>query len=165
MSNKFKQIIVMGVSGSGKSVVGETLSKKINFEFFDADSFHSKENVEKMSKGIPLEDSDRIPWLNTMASFLNSRNEKNKSSILACSALKKNYRDILRVSSNILFVYLKGEESLIIDRHTTREGHFMPTSLVTSQLNTLEEPKNALYISIDKSVEEIVSTIIESFNL
>ncbi|MCL4161528.1 UNVERIFIED_CONTAM: hypothetical protein GTU68_040843, partial [Idotea baltica] len=89
----------MGVSGSGKSVVGEALSKKIDFDFFDADSFHPKENVDKMSKGIPLEDSDRIPWLNTMASFLNSRNEEKKSSILACSALRKSYRDTLRVSS------------------------------------------------------------------
>lgn len=131
----------MGVTGSGKSTVGQMLAEKLGWEFYDADHFHPEENVIKMSKGIPLNDEDRVPWLKALASLIASSEAQGQSVILACSALKKNYREMLREASDQLkFVYLKGDEELIGERLRARKNHFMNPALLPSQFAALEEP-------------------------
>ncbi|MCB1106702.1 MAG: gluconokinase [Chlamydiia bacterium] len=150
-------IILMGVSGCGKSAVGKALSKELDLPFYDADDFHSEENKEKMRKGVPLTDKDRKPWLKTLADFMSAHGEM----ILACSALKRSYRRILRVSPEVQLVYLKGPYSLIRSRLEARKGHFFDPTLLDSQFGTLEEPYHALTVDITPPIEAIVQTIKE----
>lgn len=152
----------MGPSGCGKTKIGVLLSKKFSIPFIEGENFHSKKNKEKMGKGIPLEDEDRWPWLELLCKEIN----KNKYCVVACSALKKTYRDILRKScADLKFIYLKGDQELIFKRVAKRKNHFFKENLVHTQFELLEEPsknENAIFISIQKSPEEICQKIISS---
>lgn len=159
-------IVVMGVSGSGKTTVGSLLAHDLGWHFYDADDFHSAQNVAKMRAGIPLTDEDREDWLNALASLISDHLERSQPGVLACSALKQRYRDTLRVDPlRVKFVYLKGSEALIADRMHARAGHFMPPGLLASQLAALEEPADALTVEIQRTPEEIVDLIIDRLNL
>ena len=153
----------MGVSGAGKTTVGKMLSEKIPCEFYDADHFHSKENIEKMRKEIPLNDADREPWL---LSIRNLIEKQNSNIVIACSALKQSYRDILNIpDKNVVFVYLKGEKKLLRKRLLNRKGHYAGPNLLDSQFETLEEPEDALTFSIVNEPEAIIEDIIKTFKL
>ena len=154
----------MGVTGSGKSTVGQMLAEKLGWEFYDADHFHPEENVAKMSSGIPLDDSDRIPWLKALATLISSSNSQGQSLVLACSALKKSYRKMLRDSSdNVNFIYLRGSQELIGERLGARKGHFMNPALLSTQFAVLEEPDcdEAVHIEIMSEPNIIVQNILE----
>ncbi|AGA76763.1 NADP-dependent phosphogluconate dehydrogenase [Echinicola vietnamensis] len=152
-------ILLMGVSGSGKTTIGRMLSGKVGLPFYDADDFHPKNNVEKMKAGIPLNDQDRVPWLETLSEKMVAW-EENGGAILACSALKASYRKMLRSHAvQMRWFFLKGDEALIAKRMKAREGHYMPASLLSSQLETLEPPKHATIISIDQTPENILEDI------
>lgn len=150
-------VILMGVSGCGKTSVGEALSKLKAVPFFDADDFHPYENKEKMKSGIPLNDQDRIPWLKTLNTLC--KKHAKTGMILACSSLKESYREELSKDLEIDWVYLKGSFELIQSRMQKRKGHYMPAALLQSQFDTLEEPTDALVVDIDQSVESIVAKI------
>ena len=150
--------ILMGVAGSGKTTVGKILSKRLGYPFYDGDDFHPQENIEKMSRGIALEDSDRLPWLLRLKELI----ERENKIIIACSALKTSYREILQVENKgVIWIYLKGEYSEILGRIETRQGHFMKREMLGSQFETLEEPKDAITISISDDREVIVEQILE----
>jgi len=151
--------IVMGVSGSGKSTVGKMLAERLGLPFYDADDFHPPSNVEKMSSGQPLNDADRKPWLLALANHVRDWNNTN-GAVLACSALKKSYRDLLKSKSpDVHFIYLKGSRRLILQRMKNRSNHYMPPELLDSQLDTLEEPAKAIIVPIDQSPEAIANQI------
>lgn len=152
--------ILMGVSGAGKTLIGQKLADHLNLPFHDADEFHPPENIKKMESGQPLNDNDRQPWLLAMASQMDSW-EQEGGAVLACSALKNSYRQLMEnnTSARIQFIYLKGEKSLIQERMERRKGHFMPPGLLDSQFETLEEPEQALTVSIDNAPEKIVKEI------
>ncbi len=161
-------IILIGPSGCGKTTVGLLLAKKLAWNFYDADNFHSPQNVEKMRSGIPLSDRDREPWLLDLASQIENWNQSGANSILACSALKSEYRKMLWVDQKTVFtVYLKGDISLLADRMQKRTGHYMKFDLLQSQVNTFEEPEDGFTVHIDQTPEQIVENIISlfSFNL
>ncbi len=156
-------LIVMGVSGSGKSTVAELLGKRLGWRFEDGDSFHPASNVAKMRAGHPLTDEDRWPWLNAIADEIARVCGRGEHVIIACSALKHTYRDVLlRGRDDVRFVFLKGTQQLIADRLSHRKGHFMPPGLLTSQFNTLE---HVITASIDESVEAIVDGIVRQLKL
>lgn len=150
----------MGVSGCGKTSIGKRLAEKLDVPFYDGDDFHPKVNVEKMKSGKPLNDEDRYPWLKLLANQIGKSDEK-KGGVYACSALKQAYRDFLADESNvkITFVYLKGDQKLIADRLSDREGHYMPAELLDSQFQDLEEPTDSLTVSINQKPDEIVKEI------
>lgn len=155
----------MGVSGSGKSSVGHALADELSCAFYDADDFHPPENVAKMASGTPLNDTDREPWLRTLHDLIKQDLSAGKSLVLACSALKKTYRGLLRYGDNVTFVFLHGSFELILERMQARAGHFMKADLLTSQFKTLEPPANALYVSIDTTVPDICQRIIGTLGL
>lgn len=151
----------MGVSGSGKTTIGELLSEKLSIPFYDADDFHSEENVIKMSGGIPLVDEDRLPWLLKLAKKI-KKWKKGSGAILACSALKESYREILKEGDdNIFWVYLYGKKEKISERISDREGHFFGPELISSQFETLEVPDYGVHINCHQSPEAIAKQIID----
>ncbi|MBW4565077.1 MAG: gluconokinase [Mojavia pulchra JT2-VF2] len=153
-------ILVMGVSGSGKTTVGKLLADSLGWTFSDADAFHSPENVEKMRCGIPLSETDRIPWLQDLQTAIKYWLQENKNVVLACSALKDSYRQFLVLDSDrIKLVYLKGPYQLIQKRLQERQNHYMSDKLLDSQLNTLEEPLDTIYIDIAEPPQVIVQNI------
>jgi gluconokinase len=153
--------IIMGVSGCGKTTIGSLLAKELNISFYDGDSFHPLENINKMTSGKPLSDSDRELWLDRLKSLICTHLEQNESIVLACSALKQSYRDHLSASTkNIRFIYLKGEYQLIADRMTLRKNHYMKPSMLNSQFDTLEEPTDAIIIGISDTPDLIVKKIL-----
>lgn len=158
LSKAKNAIVVMGVSGCEKSTVGKALAEALKWEFFDADDFHPAANIDKMESGISLNDKDRKPWLEDLASLIES---KRKSGIvLACSALKQSYRSILNRNNSLrTFVCLEGSFELISNRMQARK-HFMPSSLLKSQFDTLETPSFAIHVSIDQSPARILEQII-----
>jgi gluconokinase len=163
-------ILLMGVSGSGKSTVGKRLGAALGWPFRDADSFHPKANIDKMSRGIPLTDDDRAPWLAAIASWIDERCTANDPAVVSCSALKRAYRKVLVEghSKEIGLVYLQGSLALIADRMTRRRGHFMPVSLLKSQFATLEEPARAeaaLVVPVRLSPKKVVEQILAGFQL
>ncbi|MGC6422044.1 MAG: gluconokinase [Flavobacteriaceae bacterium] len=159
MAEKKKTIfIVMGVSGSGKSTLGRALADHLQLEFIEGDNHHTKANIEKMSLGIPLTDTDRQPWLESLNAVLI---EKNKGVVLACSALKKSYRHTLQKGLNPgpKWIFLEGKRTLLQQRMTAR-NHFMPVALLKSQFETLEKPENAFTISCALSTQEQLKAIL-----
>lgn len=154
--------VVMGVSGSGKTTIGKMLAEELNLPFYDADDFHPIGNIEKMKSGEALTDTDRRPWLETLSSKIEKWN-RDKGAVLSCSALKKSYRRILmsRKTDDILLIYLKGSRHLILNRLKQRKDHYMPPSLLDSQFEALEEPKQAVTIPIDGTPDQILNTIMK----
>jgi gluconokinase len=162
-------VVIMGVSGSGKSTIGALLAAQLAWRFEDGDRFHPAANVEKMHRGIPLTDDDRWPWLGAMADWIDETRHDGGHAILACSALKRRYRDILvDARRDVRLVYLAGEEALIARRIAARHEHFMPPSLLHSQFEALEEPgpdENPITVSIVPTPHEIVAQIVASLDL
>ena len=156
--------VVMGVSGSGKSVIGVALADALGVDFVEGDEYHSPQNVKRMSSGIPLTDEDRAHWLYLLAARIRKAKNAGIGLVMTCSALKRSYRDILRAEANELrFVFLKGERALIAERIAGRRGHFMPPSLLDSQLATLEEPspdEQAWVCDIQQSPQDIVAALV-----
>ena len=153
-------ILVMGVSGSGKSTIGQLLADSLHWEFADADSFHSPENIEKMRHGIPLNDLDRMPWLLALQQAIQQWLQKNKNMVLACSALKASYRQVLVLDEErVKLVYLKGAFELIQKRLQTRQTHFMSEKLLKSQFDALQEPSGAITVDVSDPAEVIVQKI------
>ena len=160
-----RSIILMGVSGCGKTSVGKSLEEALGWTFYDGDNYHPRENIDKMSLGIPLNDQDREPWLIALQDLINEENQKGNSVILACSALKKSYRDILRTDiEGMLFVHLDGDFDLIWARMQAREEHYMKAEMLQSQFETLEKPRNALIVEIDSPISSITDKIISQIN-
>jgi gluconokinase len=158
-------IVVMGVSGSGKTTVAALLAGRLRWEFEDGDWLHPEANVEKMHRGIALTDDDRWPWLRAIAAWIDEKRHEGHG-VVACSALKRRYRDVLiGERRDVRLVYLKGDETLIARRIATRHGHFMPAALLHSQFEALEEPaedEHPIVVSIDARPVEIVSRIVEA---
>jgi gluconokinase len=153
-------VILMGVSGVGKTTVGLLLAKALDAEFVEGDSYHSKASVEKMRSGIPLDDEDRQPWLETLSAEIGRWLAEERTIVLACSALKQAYRDILVAGRRgVHLVHLVGEEALLRSRLAQRRGHYMPPSLLASQLATLEHPKDAITVDVAGTPEAIVEQI------
>jgi gluconokinase len=156
-------VILMGVSGCGKTTLGQLLAQRLGWAFYDADDFHPPANIAKMANGIPLNDADRAPWLAVLHDLISSCLLDNCSGVLACSALKERYRQtLLAGNENVKIIYLKGSFELIQERLAARAGHYMKSALLKSQFETLEEPENALTIEIDQPTEVIISEIIAS---
>jgi gluconokinase len=156
-------IILMGVAGSGKTTVGRELARELGWKFYDGDDFHPRSNVEKMSRGIPLDDADRAPWLERLWELIESCLARGEDAVLACSALKESYRRTLVVDDGVKLVYLKGDRELLLERLSERHGHFMKPEMLDSQLATLEEPQHALTVDINETPEEIAAKIREQF--
>lgn len=156
-------VIIMGVSGCGKTTVGQLLAERLNLPYFDADDFHPESNVNKMESGIPLNDEDRWPWLENLNRSIREWNQ-DSGAVLACSALKKSYRDVLRRDTGkdgVTFVFLKGSKALISERLENRSGHYMPPELLDSQFEALEEPQHAITVSIKPKPAQIVDRILQ----
>ncbi|SEJ72301.1 gluconokinase [Paraburkholderia diazotrophica] len=161
-------LIAMGVSGAGKTRIGELLAERLNCAFTDGDAFHSAANKEKMHRGIPLTDEDRWPWLRTIRAAIEEKQQANETAVFTCSSLKRSYRDILRDGDkDVCFVYLKGTRELLAQRLQTRTGHFFDPSLLQSQLDTLEEPgeDEAITVSIELTPEQIVDETLAKIKL
>ncbi len=162
-------VIVMGVSGCGKSTIGALLASQLRWEFEDADWLHPGANVDKMHNGIALTDEDRRPWLAAVAAWIDGNRRSWGRAVVACSALKRRYRDVLIGDrADVRLVYLKGDEALIARRIATRHEHFMPRSLLHSQFEALEEPgpdENPIIVSIEPQPREIVSKILSALNM
>ena len=158
-----KSIIIMGVAGCGKTTIGSLVSKHTSSYFIEGDDFHSKENIKKMSSGIPLNDSDRIGWLNSIKNEASKQLKKNNV-IIACSALKHIYRKKLQLNDSIL-IYLKIGKKDAQNRLSKRKDHFMPSSLIESQFKTLEEPSSALIFDATTNIDDIVHDICKKINL
>jgi len=153
-------MILMGVVGAGKTTVGSLLAQKLGWHFADADDFHSAANVEKIRCGIPLDDSDRAPWLAALRDAILHWNAEGQNAVLACSALKRKYRDALR-TDGVRFVYLKGDYELIEQRLHARAGHFASDSILKSQFEDLEQPADAITVEVNQTPDAIVSEIID----
>jgi gluconokinase len=149
----------MGPAGSGKTTVGKLLAAQLKWEFADADDFHSPANIEKMSRGIPLSDDDRIPWLHSLRDAIQQWDAQNKNVVLACSALKRSYRELLQINSNVKLVYLKGSYELLRERLHSRKGHYAGEQILAGQFADLEEPTDAITIDAAQSPEQIVAEI------
>ena len=154
--------VIIGPMGCGKTTIGQVLATRLSWQFYDADDFHPEANKKKMAQGVPLEDSDREPWLNILHQIIQEHLTDGRSMILACSALKKNYRRMLGIDQQQVFsIFLKGSYSLLEERIAGRSHQFMAKDLLQSQLDTLEEPDSGLTVDIAGTPEEICQTIID----
>ncbi len=152
----------MGVSGSGKTTVGEALAESLGYEFADADIFHPQENINKMRNGIPLNDADRLPWLQKMQDVIKQRLSENIDIVITCSALKESYRQMLLINhESVKLVYLKGDFEIIQQRLKERKNHFMSEKLLESQFDILEEPLDAIVVDISQPLEAILREIVD----
>jgi gluconokinase len=158
-------IIIMGVAGSGKTTIGSLLARELGWNFYDADDIHSEANRAKMSQAIALTDEDRVSWLMALNELVSQNFEQNTSAILACSALKNSYRNILEVNEQVKFVYLQGTYEQIKARLNERAGHFMSAGMLDSQFEALEEPQNALIVDITNSPQDILTFIRKGLNV
>ena len=162
MTPNQKVYVAMGVSGTGKTTIGKLLAQKLDVPFFDGDDFHPVANVEKMHAGIPLDDKDREGWLKALNQL--AKEHKSSGAVIACSALKQSYRNLLKdgMGPHLDFIFLEGSFELIKNRMEQRKGHFMPIQLLQSQFDTLEVPKNVLTVSIDQAPEKLVAQILQN---
>ncbi|MDD1792785.1 gluconokinase [Enterovibrio sp. ZSDZ42] len=153
-------VIVMGVCASGKTTIGELLAKRLGRKFIDGDDLHPRANIQKMSSGEPLNDDDRMPWLERIRDAAYSLESKNEHGVIVCSALKKKYRDQIREGNqNVTFLFLDGDMDLIMTRMRARQGHFMKENMVKSQFETLDRPDNepqTIIVSIDCDINTVV---------
>lgn len=153
-------VVLLGVSGSGKTTIGRRLAERLRWPFFDGDDFHPEENLTKMARHQPLTDADREPWLDRLAELIETSIAAGRSAVIACSALRRAYRERLaRGHREVTFVYLRGSFELIRDRLARRQGHFMPIDLLPSQFEALEEPLDAVTVDIRQSPEAIVEAL------
>lgn len=159
--------VVMGVSGCGKTTVGQALAARLGCPFYDGDDFHPPENVAKMASGVPLNDGDRAPWLARLAALLKEHEGKGETAVLACSALKQQYRELLRVSPEVQFVYLVGSFDLIWQRMSQRANHYMKADMLRSQFAALEPPADheAIHLAIDQNVDVMVDHILQTADI
>lgn len=153
-------VVVMGVAGSGKTTIGRKLASTIPCAFLEGDALHSRENVEKMSRGIPLTDADREPWLAAIHARMVDACDRGECLIVGCSALKESYRRMLADGLPVIWVYLKGSQHLIEERMRARTDHFMKANMVASQFKVLEEPSDALIVDVSESPDAIVGRIL-----
>jgi gluconokinase len=158
-------IVLMGVSGSGKSTVGRRLAAELAWKFYEGDEYHPSENLDKMRRGIPLTDTDRTPWLESLRELIHTLLANGESAVLACSALKERYREYLLIDPAVVLIYLQGDYETIHARLENRAGHFMNPSLLANQFAALEEPESARRVSISSDPAEIVRTIRKALNL
>jgi gluconokinase len=160
-------LVIMGVSGSGKSTVAGILARQLGWDFQEGDDLHPQQNIDKMSAGTPLDDEDRAPWLNTVSSWITQHTTAGAPGIITCSALKRRYRDVLR-EQNVVFVHLTGSKDLIGRRLSTRDDHYMPGSLLDSQVEALEPPEpdeNAITIDAGRKPAEEAAEIVRRLGL
>lgn len=155
----------MGVTGSGKTTAGRKLAESLGWKYFDADDFHSAGNVAKMKSGVPLNDEDRKPWLESLQCLIQESLTNDQPAVLSCSALKQIYREILIIDERVKLVYLKGDHDLIKARLSARSNHYMNPTLLESQFQTLEEPVGAFCVDIQSPPDEIVGMIRAQFNV
>lgn len=157
-------VVMMGVSGSGKTTIARGVAARLGWDMLEGDAYHPPSNIEKMSHGIPLDDADRLPWLQAIAQAIDAALAARRCTVVACSALKRSYRDILiGPRKNVALVYLQGSRALLDERMRHRAGHFMPPSLLDSQLATLEEPtpdESPIIVSVAPPPEQIVDAVI-----
>ena len=165
-------LVVMGVAGSGKSTLAAALSERLGWDFAEADEFHPEANIAKMTQGIPLQDEDRWPWLQEIRNWMTAQARAGCSTVLTCSALKKSYRQLLsEAEGRVLFLHLDGGTDLISQRMQGREGHFMPPTLLPSQLATLEPlsqeelDAGSLRLDISQTPEQLVAAVVEALKL
>ncbi|NUO59819.1 MAG: gluconokinase [Hamadaea sp.] len=168
-ANPARHVVVMGVSGCGKSTVARLIAERTGFLFADADDYHSEENVDRMRRGVPLNDSDRIPWLNRLAWWLAHQDRLGVSTVLACSALRRSYRDILRSGApDLAFVHLDGPMQVIQLRLAHRAGHYMPASLLESQyaaLEPLQADEHGLVLDLSQTPDQLAGEAIDQLGL
>jgi gluconokinase len=161
-------IVLMGPAGAGKTTIGKPLADSLGWRFLDADDLHSRENIDRMHRGVALTDAERAPWLATIRSALSRALESGTNVVLACSALKEDYRRALippNAEDSVRFVYLRADEAVLRERLAHREGHYAGPSLLKSQLDTLEEPADAVWVDASRPPEEIVARIRETLGL
>ena len=153
-------VVLMGVSGAGKTTIGERLAARMGWPFYDGDDFHPPANVEKMARGLPLTDEDRWPWLEALRDHIAALARKGESAVIACSALKASYRDrLLAGSEHARLVYLKGSYALIDARLRSRSGHFFDARLLATQFEALEEPEDVIVVDVEQTPERVVAEI------
>jgi len=155
-------VIIWGVSGAGKTTIGELLAQELHWKFYDADDFHPQVNIDKMERGEPLTDEDRQPWLQSLREAITRSLAANENAVLACSALKRKYRELLRVNADVKFVFLHGSRARIADQLKQRRGHFIDPALLDSQFADLEEPESSedmLTIELKGEPDELVEQI------
>ena len=165
-------LVVMGVAGSGKSTIAAALSKHLGWACAEADEFHPQANIDKMSQGIPLQDEDRWPWLQEIQNWMTAQARAGHSTVLTCSALKQSYRKLLaEAEGRVVFIHLHGEAALLSERMQGREGHFMPPTLLPSQLATLEPltveelDAGSLRLDITRTPEDLITAILKALQL
>ena len=164
---RIRYIVVMGVAGCGKSTIAERVAERLRWPFIEGDELHPAANVEKMSRGIPLDDADRMPWLEAVAKTIRDWRSENRPGVIACSALRRAYREVIVGGhDDVCFVYLRGVRDLIAWRLAKRRGHFMPVHLLDSQFATLEEPmvppERAIELDVSGSPEELTRAVLEA---
>ena len=157
-------VAVMGVTGSGKTTIGLLLAQRLGWEYADADDFHSPENKDKMHRGIPLTDADRLPWLEAIYDYLARADSQHRNLVLACSALKQSYRELLFRGVAVRLVYLRGSYELIDERLRMRKGHFADDKILAAQFADLDEPTDAVVVDIHPDPERIVDEICRRLN-
>ena len=161
-------VTIFGVSGAGKTTVGELLARELGWRFIEADDFHPAANIEKMRSGHPLTDEDRWPWLDCLRKQIQQLLSAGENAVLACSALKRAYRDRLRVSDEVKFVFLRGDDALVEKQLRSRHGHFMNATLLQSQFDDLEQPQpdeNVLTVELEQMPQQLVERIKAKLNL
>jgi carbohydrate kinase (thermoresistant glucokinase family) len=161
-------VVIFGVAGAGKTTVGELLARELGWKFYDADDFHSRANINKMRSGQALTDADREPWLTRLSELIEQTLAANENAVLACSALKKKYRDHLRVSSKVNFIFLRGSRDRIEEQLKNRRGHYFDPKLLDTQFADLEEPtpdEKVVTVNLGRSPSDVVAEIIEKLQL